>query len=564
LPVAALAQVKNVAVVETEVDAASGAAAEITSAEVRLITAGLRREAVKNLPRDKYNIMTSETVQAQGSAVLESCADENCVISLGAKIGADYIVRGIISKLRARFALSVEIYETENGNLVASSDLVSSENIVELVEKAAATYAEMYQTFAKTHRSTRKTPIMYTVAVNVNPTNGGAVSRNPDQTYYAPGTVVYVTATPANGYKFAGWSGGAAGTANPVTVTMDGDKTLTADFQYVQKTYTLTTNVSPHGGGTVVRNPDKEAYSGGERVTVTAVSADEYKFIDWTGAVTGKRKRLTVTMDGDKAVTANFYKKSVTAAATEEGDTADMVLVGYGFFGDPIYSNEWPKRPERPKRIKWTKEDYKADTTKNALFVDALPLIYSIGSMLATFSDLFGVGLQYERRLYEKLSFVGRYEYFGMWDSHPESGGESHIHSFETHARYYPTGKAFFVDGMLGYYVNTISGYEEHARDGYYSDGSYSYRYGGNYSYEGMYDIFKWGASLGWRIKFRKVGGLTWELSLGWDFAFNDYKKFDEVHGFEDRLTNYGIVDSYAAFMGGAGPRLVSAFGWRF
>ena len=551
MPVAAPAQVKNVAVVETEVDAASGAAAEITSAEVRLITAGLRREAVKNLPRDKYNIMTSETVQAQGGAVLESCADENCVITLGAKIGADYIVRGIISKLRARFALSVEIYETENGNLVASSDLVSSENIVELVEKAAATYAEMYQTFAKTHRSTRKTPITYTVAVNVNPTNGGAVSRNPDQTYYAPGTAVSVTATPANGYKFVGWSGGAADAANPATVTMDGDKTLTADFQYVQKTYTLTTNVSPHGGGTVARNPDKEAYSGGERVTVTAVSAEEYKFIDWTGAVTGKRKRLTVTMDGDKAVTANFYKKSVTAAATEQGDTAGMVLVGYGFFGDPIYSNEWPKRPERPKRIKWTKEDYMADTTKNAVFVDALPLIYSISNMWVDWGNLFGLGLQYERRLYEKLSLVGRYEYFGMWGSYSEPA-ESHIHSFETHARYYPTGKVFFVDGMLGYYVNTISGYEHYD----YSDG--------DYSYEGTYDIFKWGASLGWRIKFRKVGGLTWELSLGWDFAFNDYKKFDEEEGYERSLTHHGIADGFASFRGGAGPRLVSAFGWRF
>jgi hypothetical protein len=138
---------KYVAVVETEIDAESGAAAELTKADVRQVTAELRREAVKNLPQGKYNIMTSETVIAQGSAVLEKCFDENCVIALGTTIGADYIVRGIISKLGARLTLAVEVYETEDGNLVASSEAVRSENIEDLVEKAAVACAEMYRSF---------------------------------------------------------------------------------------------------------------------------------------------------------------------------------------------------------------------------------------------------------------------------------------------------------------------------------------------------------------------------------------------------------------------------------
>jgi hypothetical protein len=126
------AQVKYVAVVETEVDAHSGASAKLNKAEVRQITQELRREAVKNLlPREKFHIMTSETVMAQGSAVLEECAEENCVISLGSKIGADYIVRGTISKFGTKLTLSVEIYETENGTLVASSDPIRSEKAAE-------------------------------------------------------------------------------------------------------------------------------------------------------------------------------------------------------------------------------------------------------------------------------------------------------------------------------------------------------------------------------------------------------------------------------------------------
>jgi len=250
------AGVKNVAVVEMEIDAQSGAAAEITPAEVRLMTAGLRREAVKNLPKERYNIMTSETVYAQGGAVLEACVDENCVITLGSKIGADYIVRGIISKLRARFALSVEIYETENGNLVASSELVSSENVGELVEKAAGACAEMYKTFANATQSAApqttqpKQTVTYTVTAAANPNEGGYVARNPNQTNYAPGTVVSLTAIPSDGYRFIGWSGASTSAKPKLKIPIDRDLTLTANFQYVQQTNTSA------GGRFRTHNPD--------------------------------------------------------------------------------------------------------------------------------------------------------------------------------------------------------------------------------------------------------------------------------------------------------------------
>jgi hypothetical protein len=143
--------VKYVAVVETDIDGQSGASAELTSADARLVTAELRREAVKNLPPGKYNVMTSETVIAQGGAFAVECNEENCVIALGGKIGADYIVRGTISKVETRFTLTVEIYETENGNLVASSDPIRSETVEGLLEKAAAVCAAMYRTFVAAH-----------------------------------------------------------------------------------------------------------------------------------------------------------------------------------------------------------------------------------------------------------------------------------------------------------------------------------------------------------------------------------------------------------------------------
>ncbi len=148
--------VKYVAVVETGIDEASGASADINPAEVRQITAELRRQATENLPTGKYNVITSETILSMGGAVLEDCSEENCVVTLGSKIGADFIVRGTISKFKTRFTLTVELYETENGTLVVTSEPVRSEDIVDLLDRSTAASANMYKKFAESQNSIQK------------------------------------------------------------------------------------------------------------------------------------------------------------------------------------------------------------------------------------------------------------------------------------------------------------------------------------------------------------------------------------------------------------------------
>jgi hypothetical protein len=66
-------------------------------------------------------------------------------------------------------------------------------------------------------------------ALSVSAVNG-TVARNPDQPMYAEGMRVQLTATPIVGYHFVDWSGDAAGTANPISIMMDGDKSITASF----------------------------------------------------------------------------------------------------------------------------------------------------------------------------------------------------------------------------------------------------------------------------------------------------------------------------------------------
>jgi hypothetical protein len=179
------AGVKYVAVVESDVDASSGASDELKPAEVREITAELRRQATENLPRDKYSVMTSETVQSMGGAVLEECAEENCVIALGSRIGADYIVRGTISKFQTMFTLGIELYETENGTLVVSSEAVRSEKLVELLNKAATASGNMFRKFAGVKESAWKKSNPGMNAVAQKPESGTADGRKFDY-YFAP------------------------------------------------------------------------------------------------------------------------------------------------------------------------------------------------------------------------------------------------------------------------------------------------------------------------------------------------------------------------------------------
>ena len=58
----------------------------------------------------------------------------------------------------------------------------------------------------------------------------GSVSISPEQTEYVEGTEISLTATAGEGFRFDGWTGDVSDTVNPLTVTMDSDKSITANF----------------------------------------------------------------------------------------------------------------------------------------------------------------------------------------------------------------------------------------------------------------------------------------------------------------------------------------------
>ncbi len=60
---------------------------------------------------------------------------------------------------------------------------------------------------------------------------GGTTNPSPGDHSYDAETQVDITAAPDSGYEFSGWSGDASGTTNPITITMDSDKSITATFK---------------------------------------------------------------------------------------------------------------------------------------------------------------------------------------------------------------------------------------------------------------------------------------------------------------------------------------------
>jgi hypothetical protein len=144
------------------------------------------------------------------------------------------------------------------------------------------------------------------LSTSVNPSGGGTVNRSPDKPYYDSGERVTLTATAASGYRFSHWSGDASGNQNPITITIDSNKSVVANFI---RQYTLSTLINEPGKGVIIRSPDKLYYDAGERVTITADLATGYTFTQWSGDISGSQNPSPITMDRDRNVIANCYKE---------------------------------------------------------------------------------------------------------------------------------------------------------------------------------------------------------------------------------------------------------------
>ncbi|NLP02122.1 MAG: hypothetical protein GX089_06485 [Fibrobacter sp.] len=134
----------------------------------------------------------------------------------------------------------------------------------------------------------------------------GEVTRSPDESYYKKDTQVTLKAEPSEGWVFEGWSGDANGNQNPLTVTMNSSKSITASF------------VTEDGKRDLVLNGN---FSSG---------TDHWTFNNWSGKGTGSvvdgEYRLTISETGN-----NYYDIQVVQPGIllEQGKAYRLVYDAY-------------------------------------------------------------------------------------------------------------------------------------------------------------------------------------------------------------------------------------------
>lgn len=146
----------------------------------------------------------------------------------------------------------------------------------------------------------------YTLDATASPTAGGTITKTPDQPKYDHGTQVVLTATAATGYAFTNWTDGGTivSTSSVYQVSMTRNRVMVANFTL--KNYGLTLTIVPTAGGSVSKNPDKASYDSGTTVVLTATANAGYTFTSWAGDASGSTNPLTVTMNSNKNIVANF------------------------------------------------------------------------------------------------------------------------------------------------------------------------------------------------------------------------------------------------------------------
>ena len=159
-------------------------------------------------------------------------------------------------------------------------------------------------------------PAQQTYSLNVAAEHG-TVTKSPNKASYNSGETVTLQAAPNTGYDFTSWSGDASGTNTSVTITMNSNKSVTANFAvHAPNTYTLSITAT---NGSVTKNPDQATYTSGTVVTLTATPATGYSFSGWGGNLSGSTNPQSITINANKTVTAAFTLIEYTLAVSTTG-----------------------------------------------------------------------------------------------------------------------------------------------------------------------------------------------------------------------------------------------------
>ena len=186
----------------------------------------------------------------------------------------------------------------------------------------------------------------YTLTTSTSPSGAGSIS--PSGGEYEPGEEITLTANPASGYNFKRWSGSASGTTPTITITMDSNKSLTANFETIP-TVRHNLTISVNGQGTTNPSVGTHEYDTGTQITITASPSSGWKFDHWSGDASDTSATVIVTMDSDKDITAYFegeqpvtFEPIIFTGSSDKTTppfevTTDEWVIDWSYIPDPEY-----------------------------------------------------------------------------------------------------------------------------------------------------------------------------------------------------------------------------------
>ena len=180
---------------------------------------------------------------------------------------------------------------------------------------AIASILILLMAFISVSCTTESTPV-YRLNTSSVPAEAGNV--NPGGGEYNDGDEVQLTAAANENWAFEGWEGDVAGSENPITISMDSDKSVTARF--IRLTYPLTINIEGEGTVTETVIQSKTTnYDAGTFITLEAASATGWIFNNWQGDLQDTQNPIQISMDGPKTITATFLPEEYSVNLQSDG-----------------------------------------------------------------------------------------------------------------------------------------------------------------------------------------------------------------------------------------------------
>jgi len=184
-----------------------------------------------------------------------------------------------------------------------SGDISGTSSVVQIVVTK-----EMYIT--ANFEETSNGGTSYSVNVTVSPQNAGYVELNPIGGVYLENTQVVLTAVSNPGYVFTGWTGDIVSSANPITIIVNSNKNIIANFEQ-QIMYNLIVDVYPYNSGEVQFSTPGVMFPAGTKNTLTAVPYNGYGFLMWLGNdIYSKDNPYEVIVDKHIYLKAYFIRTS--------------------------------------------------------------------------------------------------------------------------------------------------------------------------------------------------------------------------------------------------------------